>query len=137
MSVLGSGELSAPAAVRARLRRGLALVRLGFGGTGLRPRTVREAKALASGRPITRSKVARMQGWFARHGPPAAESATRLRDPCSPAAVAWLLWGADPSVPYRRSGWRDPVAPWLRAASSALGLAPPRTSAADIRGHPR
>lgn len=117
----------APPAVRAQLRRGVDLVRLGFGGDGLRGRTVSEAEALASGEPLTRSKAARMRAWLGRHGPHRKESAARLRDPRSPAAVAWLLWGADPAVPYRRSGWRDPVAPWLRAAAAELGLPrPPR-----------
>jgi hypothetical protein len=104
---------SAPAAVRSALRKGLALVRDGYAGKGLRGETVRWAERLADGDPIDYAKAKKMRAWFARHGVAKAESAKRLRDPKSPAAVSWLLWGADPSIPYRVTGWQDPVAPWL------------------------
>lgn len=106
--------LRAPASVRAALRRGLALVAAGHAGRGLRGETVRWAERLADGDPISDAKARTMRAWFARHGAAPAESARRMRDPTSPAAVAWLLWGGDPRVAYRRSGWRDPVAGWLR-----------------------
>lgn len=107
-------SLTAPAAVRAALRRGLQLVRDGHAGRGLRGETVRWAERIADGDPITREKAVKMRAWFARHGVARAESARRMRDPQSPAAVAWLTWGGTPSIPYRASGWRDPVAAWLR-----------------------
>ncbi len=107
--------LTAPASVRRMLRRGLALVTTGRGGKGLRGETVRWAQDLADGLPVTLAKARKMRAWFARHGAAKAESARRMRDPESPAAVAWLLWGGDPSVAYRRVGWRDPVAAWLRS----------------------
>lgn len=106
--------LTAPASVRRMLRRGLALVAAGRGGKGLRGETVRWAQDLADGLPVTPAKARKMKAWFARHGAAKAESARRMRDAESPAAVAWLLWGGDPSVAYRRVGWRDPVAAWLR-----------------------
>lgn len=105
---------TAPAAVRTQLRRGLALVEQGYAGNGLRGETVQWARRLADGDPITREKAIKMRAWFARHGVAKLESARRLRDPKSPAAVAYLLWGGDPSIAYKRSGWRDPVASWLR-----------------------
>lgn len=105
---------TAPAAVRASLRRGLALVRDGYAGRGLRGETVEWADRLARGEPITDAKARKMRAWFARHGVAAAEAARRMRDPTSPAAVAWLLWGGDPAIPYRRTGWQDPVSAWLR-----------------------
>ena len=111
-----SGRVSrtAPASVRRMLRRGLALVTAGKAGKGLRGETTAWARDLADGLPITDAKARKMRAWFARHGAAVAESARRMRDPQSPAAVAWLLWGGDPSVAYRKTGWRDPVAGWLR-----------------------
>lgn len=112
--------LSAPASVRRAFRQGLALHAAGRGGAGLRPETVAWARRLADGEPITLAKARKMRAWFARHGAAVAESARRQRDPQSPAAVAWLLWGGDPSIGYRREGWRDPVAPWLDRALASL-----------------
>ncbi len=106
-------RLSAPAAVRSALRKGLLLVRDGYAGKGLRGETVRWAERLADGEPIDYAKAKDMRGWFARHGVARAESAKRMRDPKSPAAVSWLLWGGDPSIHYRVTGWQDPIAPWL------------------------
>jgi uncharacterized protein YjbI with pentapeptide repeats len=97
------------------LRRGLALVTAGRAGKGLRGETTAWAQDLADGLPVTPAKARLMRAWFARHGAAKAEGARRMRDPESPAAVAWLLWGGDPSVPYRRDGWSDPVAVWLRS----------------------
>lgn len=102
-----------PSYVRAAFRRGVALVDAGHGGAGLRPETVAWARRLANGAAITEDKARRMRAWLRRHGPAKAEGARRLRDPFSPAAVAWLLWGADPTIPYRRAGWTDPVGPWI------------------------
>lgn len=104
-----------PASVRAQFREGVRLVRAGHGGRGLRGETVRWAERLAGGERITKQKAVLMRAWFARHGAAAAESARRLRDPESPAATAWASWGADPAIAYRRVGWRDPIAAWLRA----------------------
>jgi len=112
--------LSAPASVRRAFRQGLALYAAGRGGAGLRPETVAWARRLADGEPITLAKARKMRAWFARHGAAVAESARRQRDPQSPAAVAWLLWGGDPSIAYRREGWRDPVAPWLDGALASM-----------------
>lgn len=112
---------TAPAAVRAALREGLALMREGYAGRGLRGETVTWAERLARGEPITEAKARKMRGWFARHGPPTREADARLNT-TSPASVAWLLWGGNPAIPYRRTGWQDPVAAWL---DSLLG---PRTT---------
>lgn len=106
--------LRAPVAVRAAFRRGVRAVEAGLGGRGLRPETVAWARRLADGGRVTLAKARKMRAWFARHGAAPAESARRMRDPTSPAAVAWALWGGNPRVAYRRQGWRDPVAGWLR-----------------------
>jgi len=108
--------------VRRNLRRGLKLVGQGRGGAGLRGETIRWAERRAGGGSITREKATKMRGWLARHGPPAAEAAARRRDPSSPAAVAWLLWGADPAVAYAGlDGSTDSVFVWLRRLFAAWG----------------
>ena len=112
--------LPAPASVRRAFREGLALHAAGRGGAGLRPETVAWARRLADGQPLTLAKARKARAWFARHGAAVAESARRQGDPQSPAAVAWLLWGGDPSIAYRRGSWRDPVAPWLDRALAGL-----------------
>lgn len=108
--------LSAPASVRRAFRHGLTLHAAGFGGAGLRPATVACARQLAEGAPITLSKARKMRAWFARHGAAGAESARRQDDPFSPAAVAWLLWGGNPAIPFQHDGWPDPVARWIDRA---------------------
>lgn len=108
-------RLSAPAAVRSALRKGLALVRDGYAGKGLRGETVRWAERLADGDSIDYAKAKKMRAWFARHGVAKAESARRMRDPKSPAATAYALWGGNPQIPYSKTNWRDPVGIWLAA----------------------
>lgn len=134
----------APASVRAALRRGIDLYNAGRGGKGLVDNTVDWARALADGAKITYPKAVKMRGWFARHGPPEEEATRRLRDPQSPAAVAWLLWGGDPAIPYRARGWEDPVNAWVRGAIAFYednptvdpgGVEPPR--AVRRNGAPR
>ncbi len=107
--------LAPPAAVRRAFARGLALYDRGLGGKGLRPETVAWARKLARGVNVNEAKARQMRAWFARHGVPRDYAAARRR-PESPAAVAWLLWGGDPRVPYAARGWRDPVHAWLTGA---------------------
>lgn len=117
-----SDLLVAPAAVRAAFARGVSLVRAGHGGRGLRPDTVWWAEQLAVGAPIDRGKAKDLRAWFLRHGPPAHEAAARAAGGTTPAAVAWALWGGRPSIPFRRSGWRDPVAAWSRRLAEHFAL---------------
>lgn len=93
------------AVVRAELREGLALVEAGRGGRGLRPETVREARELAAGAPLSSDKRRRLCGWLARHGAAPREVAARRRQARAldrgevrgrlPALTSWLLWGGD------------------------------------------
>ena len=94
--------LVAPESVRAALAVGLMLFDAGYGGKGLRPETVRWARRLASGEPITREKATKMRAWFARHTAAKAESAARKRDGMSPASVAYLLWGGTPAISWSK-----------------------------------
>jgi hypothetical protein len=89
--------ITVPSYVRANARRGLDL--LEFAGDGLRPRTVREARAMARG-DMTADKVRRMAAWLARHSTDLnSDRADAYLDDESerptPGQVAWLLWGGD------------------------------------------
>ena len=89
--------INVPAYVRANARRGLDL--LEYAGDGLRPRTIREARAMARGE-MTADKVRRMAAWLARHEGDlrsARANAYLDGDAERPTAgqVAWLLWGGD------------------------------------------
>lgn len=94
--------LTAPVEVRNALRRGLTLFEGGYGGKGLRPETVKWARLLAEGEPITREKAVKMRAWFARHTAAKAENAARKRDVASPANVAYLLWGGTSAIAWSR-----------------------------------
>jgi len=89
--------INVPSYVRANAKRGLDL--LEFAGDGLRPKTVREARAMARGE-MTAEKVRRMAAWLARHStdlssPKANEYLSGDRERPTPGQVAWLLWGGD------------------------------------------
>lgn len=100
--VPSTAMLTAPVEVRNALRRGLTLFEEGHGGNGLRPETVKWARLLAEGEPITRDKAVKMRAWFARHTAAKAEVAARRRDPRSPANVAYLLWGGFGAIAWSR-----------------------------------
>ena len=89
--------VSVPSFVSANARRGLEL--LEFAGDGLQPKTVREARQMASG-DISADKVRRMAAWLARHAtdlnsPRADDYLAGRRERPTPGQVAWLLWGGD------------------------------------------
>ena len=91
--------VAVPAYIAANARRGLDLLSEGFGGDGLRPQTIREARALAGGN-ASEDKVTRMAAWYARHmtdldSPRADAYLAGEADRPSPGQVAWLLWGGD------------------------------------------
>jgi|DEB0MinimDraft_10_1074344.scaffolds.fasta_scaffold03281_4 hypothetical protein len=91
-------DLSAPAFMRAAARQGLKYHEEGYSGDGLRPATVREARAMAAGN-VTADKWVRIAAWIARHlgdlDSPAAKPGNE--DYPSAGVVAHLLWGSGPS----------------------------------------
>lgn len=91
-------NLTPPAYMRAAARRGLELHAEGKGGDGLVDRTIREARAMASG-SVTADKWVRTVAWISRHlvdlDSPAANPESD--DYPSPGVVAHLLWGSGPS----------------------------------------
>lgn len=107
-------DLSPPAYMRASARRGLTWHEDGLSGDGLKPETVREARALARG-SVTADKWVRLRAFLARHmvdfDAPAA-SADHPNFP-SPGVVAIALWGGGTT---RRSAQRA-----LDYASGVIG----------------
>ena len=91
-------NLDPPAYMRAAARRGLEYYSEGLGGDGLVERTIREARAMASGN-VTADKWVRLRAWIARHlvdlDSPSAEPGNNNYP--SPGVVAHLLWGSGPS----------------------------------------
>ena len=92
-------NLEPPAYMRAAARRGLEYYEQGKGGDGLVERTIREARAMASG-SVTADKWVRIRAWIARHlvdleSPDANPSSDNYP---SPGVVAHLLWGSGPSM---------------------------------------
>ena len=91
-------NLEPPAFMRAAARQGLKYHEEGYSGDGLRPATVREARAMAAGN-VTADKWVRIAAWIARHlgdlDSPAAKPGND--DYPSAGVVAHLLWGSGPS----------------------------------------
>lgn len=109
--------VAVPSYIAANARRGLDL--LEFAGDGLRPATVREARAMAGGN-VSEDKVTRMAAWFARHesdlaSPRAAEYLRGDTERPTPGQVAWLLWGGDLGQSRMRAmGWAERTRDRLR-----------------------
>lgn len=97
-------KLTAPEAVKAELRRGLAWHEEGHSGDGLVPATVAWARRLADGAEITRKKAVDMRAWLARHETDKSGKGFSPGEEGypSPGRVAWALWGGDPAV-----GWSE------------------------------
>jgi len=88
----------APAYMRAAARRGLEYYEQGLAGDGLVEKTVREARAMATGE-VSDEKWIRIAAWIARHlgdldSPDADPSSENYP---SAGVVAHLLWGSGPS----------------------------------------
>lgn len=91
-------DLTPPAFMRAAARQGLRYYEEGKAGDGLVDRTVREARAMASG-SVTADKWVRIRAWIARHlvdldSPDANPNSDNYP---SAGVVAHLLWGSGPS----------------------------------------
>jgi hypothetical protein len=92
---ISSGEtFSPPAGVVEAVKRGLKWHEEGHSGAGLRPKTVSEAKSMASGEKQSLDKLTRMRAWFARHSVDRSAK-NREDDKPTPGEVAWELWGGD------------------------------------------
>tara|TARA_Y100000004_G_scaffold197141_1_gene269991 strand:- start:695 stop:3682 length:2988 start_codon:yes stop_codon:yes gene_type:complete len=89
-------QLTPPQGVRDACRTGLKLHEDGLSGSGLEGATVREAKAIVRGTPITIAKARKMIRWWGRN----ARFLDEPKD--SPAWVAALLWGGRPGLSWSR-----------------------------------
>lgn len=87
-------DLVAPSFMARSAERGMRLHEEGLSGDGLVPATVRDARRMIDGEPLSESKWRRMPGWFARHiqNLDAVEG-----DEITPGLVAILLWGGGSS----------------------------------------
>ncbi len=104
-------EIEVPNYIRENAKQGLRWYEQGLGGAGLRPATIREARAMAQGR-VTRAKAARMAAWLARHmsdlNAPAADP-DHPNYP-SPGVVANALWGGGNRTQAQRAiAWAQHV----------------------------
>jgi len=91
-------DLSPPAYMRAAARQGLRYHEEGLSGDGLRPQTVREARAMAEGN-VSADKWVRTAAWISRHLDDLDSPAANPNNEDYPSAgvVAHLLWGSGPS----------------------------------------
>ena len=91
---LTTKDRTPPQGVRTACRRGIELHEQGYSGDGLEPATVREAKAIARGEPITDAKARKMIRWWGRN----ERFLDEPKD--SPAWTAAMLWGGRPGLSW-------------------------------------
>ena len=89
-------QLTPPAGVKSACKTGIKMVEDGMGGSGLEAATVREARAIVRGTPITIAKARKMVRWWGRN----ARFLDYDKD--SPAWVAALLWGGRAGLSWSR-----------------------------------
>jgi starvation-inducible DNA-binding protein len=85
----------------------------GKAGSGLKPKTVAEAKRIVQSKKISREKAKRMAAWFARHEPDMSAPAAKRGHPDypSPGVVAAALWGGGSKTDNARArAWAERVA---------------------------
>lgn len=84
---LTTADLTPPQGVRKACKTGIQLFEDGYGGSGLEAATIREARSIARGTPITVAKAGKMIRWWGRN-------ARFLDEPKDSAAwTAAMLWG--------------------------------------------
>lgn len=115
---------SVPSYISKNASRGLEL-RGKYGGGGLTPKTIREARLMARGE-ISDNKAVRMSAWFLRHesdlaSPRANEYLRGETDRPTAGQVAWLLWGGDLGAGNRMRAqkWAERQANRIRNESSS------------------
>lgn len=89
-------ELTPPQGVRDACRTGIKMAEEGYGGSGLEAATIREARSIVRGTPITIFKAKKMIRWWGRN----ARFLDYDKD--SPAWVAALLWGGRAGLSWSR-----------------------------------
>ena len=100
-------KIDIPDYIQANARKGLIYYEEGKAGSGLTSKTVREARQLANG-SVSEDKVIRMNAWFSRHltDLDAPQNSDRSNEDFpSAGAVAWYLWGGNPTNPEQVMNW--------------------------------
>ena len=80
-------DLTPPAGVKKACATGIKLFEDGYGGSGLEPATIREARSIVRGTPITVAKARKMVRWWGRN------ERFLTFDKDTPAWTAAMLWG--------------------------------------------
>jgi len=125
-------DLTVPAYIREAAEQGLEYHREGKSGSGLAPRTVREAAAMAAGN-VTEDKAVRAAAWAARHRPDLdAEGARPGQDGYpTPGAVAHLLWGIPTGSRYSDAvAWFERKSEQVKAERQVMMVTPVKPRAA-------
>ena len=106
-------KIVTPAWMAANARQGLRWVNEGYGGDGLTPQTMREARLMAGG-TVSEDKAARMVAWFARHMVDLNAPAAMVGAEGYPSngVVAHALWGGGSMTDSKRA------AAWARARTA-------------------
>ena len=124
-------KIVAPAWMAANARQGISWVNEGYGGDGLTPQTLREARLMAGG-TVSEDKAARMAAWFARHMVDLNAPAAMVGAEGYPSngVVAHALWGGGSMTDSKRA------AAWARArtADTAKASRQPRVPAGSSSG---
>ena len=130
-------DLTVPAYIREAAAQGLEYHREGKSGSGVVPRTIREATAMAAGN-VTGDKVVRASAWAARHRPDLDATGARPGQDGypTPGAVAHLLWGIPTGGRYADAvAWFDRKSEQVKAnRSMGMELTPvkPRTEGSGV-----
>ena len=90
-----------PKGVQDAAQRGLDLLKEGRGGPGLTDVGRARGKQLASGGPVSKATLRKMNAYFARHGVDRKPDWAKKGQE-TPGYVAHLLWGGDPGASWSK-----------------------------------
>jgi HK97 family phage prohead protease len=130
-------DLTVPDYIREAASQGLAYHREGKSGSGVVPRTIREATAMSQGN-VSEDKVVRASAWAARHRVDLDAPGARPghEDYPTAGAVAHLLWGIPTGARYSDAvAWFDRKSEQVKAnRSSSMELTPvePRSEGSGV-----
>ena len=135
-NILRQLSFDLPDYIRANARKGLDYYGKGLAGDGVTDKTVREARDLAAGR-VSEDKVVRSAAWGARHM--VDLDAVQNSNPNNeqfpgPGAVAFYLWGMDPTDPQPALQWYERQAEKVKAERAGHMESKPAPAKDQIKG---
>ena len=135
-NILRQLSFDLPDYIRANARKGLDYYGKGLAGDGVTDKTVREARDLAAGR-VSEDKVVRSAAWGARHM--VDLDAVQNSNPNNeqfpgPGAVAFYLWGMDPTDPQPALQWYERQAEKVKAERAGHMESKPAPAKDQIQG---